>query len=98
MYRLKIISALILTMINYHGINAEITTKKSTIRVIKKSLLTYNYSSPREYIETGRLYPYHRFDGYNRVGEMETWDMIEMENDYIKLWIVPAIGDRKSVV
>lgn len=69
-------------------------SEKATIRKIKKEIKTYNYSSPREYAEPGRLYPYHRFDGYSREGRMETWEMIEMENAYIKLWILPAIGGK----
>lgn len=64
------------------------------MREVEKMLLTYSYSSPREYADFGRLYPYHRFDGYSSKGEMKAWKMIELENDYIKLWVAPDIEEK----
>lgn len=72
----------------------EAQNKKATVREVEKMLLTYSYSSPREYADFGRLYPYHRFDGYSSKGEMKAWKMIELENDYIKLWVAPDIGGK----
>lgn len=69
-------------------------SNKACVREVEVPLLTYPYSSPREYADFGRLYPYHRFDGYTLKGEIQKWKMIEMENDYIKLWIVPDIGGK----
>lgn len=25
---------------------------------------------------------------------MQKWEMVEMENDYIKLWIMPGVGGK----
>jgi Tfp pilus assembly protein PilF len=57
-------------------------------------LLTYAFSDPDPVPQTDKIYPYFRFDGYALKGEMRNWKMIEMENDYIKLWVAPEIGGK----
>ncbi|MGV8094054.1 MAG: DUF5107 domain-containing protein [Mangrovibacterium sp.] len=32
--------------------------------------------------------------GYSEKSVMQNWKMVEMENDYIRLWIVPEIGGK----
>ncbi|MDB5011147.1 MAG: Tetratricopeptide domain protein, partial [Mucilaginibacter sp.] len=68
--------------------------KKSSIRKEKISLLTYPFSDPSPIPEFGRLYPYNRFDGYTAKGTEQAWEMIVMENDFIKLWINPSVGGK----
>lgn len=70
------------------------TIQKSSIRKELIVLKTYPYSDPNPIPEFGRLYPYNRFDGYTTVGTDQTWEMIVMENDYIKLWINPSVGGK----
>lgn len=67
---------------------------RSAIRVVEKQLVTYPYSAPRKVVDFGRFYPYHRFDGFTAEGRPETWRMVEMENDYVKLWVMPAVGGK----
>lgn len=55
---------------------------------------TYPFSDPDPIPMPGKIYPYFRFEGYSAKGEMHNWKMVEMENDYIKLWIVPEIGGK----
>ena len=65
--------------------------------VIKKELvelITYPYSDPSPIPEFGRLYPYNRFDGYTSLGSPEIWEMIVLENNYIKIWINPSVGGK----
>jgi Tfp pilus assembly protein PilF len=72
-------------------------TKDIKAASIKKELITlttYPYSDPSPIPEFGRLYPYNRFDGYTNTGTAQDWEMIVMENDYIKLWINPAVGGK----
>ena len=73
---------------------ASSTPGKATVRVVEKQLITYPYTAPREVVDFGRFYPYHRFDGFSAEGRPETWQMVEMENDYIKLWVMPAVGGK----
>lgn len=67
---------------------------RASVKEITQPLFTYTYDSPREFFSPGRLYPYHRFDYFSAKGDMKKWKMIEMENEYIKLWICPAIGGK----
>lgn len=69
-------------------------SKPASVREVYKEILTYPYSNPREFVEPGRMYPYHRFDNYAVKGELKKWKMIEMENDYIKIWVMPQIGGK----
>ena len=57
-------------------------------------LITYPYSDPDPVASPGRIYPYSKFEGYSDKGTMHEWKMVEMENDYIKLWISPEIGGK----
>ena len=57
-------------------------------------LKTYPYSDPSPLPEFGRLYPYNRFDGYTAEGSDVLWEMIVLENDFIKIWINPSAGGK----
>jgi len=57
-------------------------------------LVTYSFSDPDPVPQIGKIYPYSRFEGYSDKGVMHDWKMIEMENDFIKLWITPEIGGK----
>ena len=58
------------------------------------SLVTYSFSDPDPVPGIGKFYPFFRFEGYTDKGVMHNWKMVEMENDYIKLWIAPEIGGK----
>ena len=57
-------------------------------------LITYPYSDPDPIPVPGKIYPYARFEGYSAKGVMKEWKMVELENDFIKLWITPEIGGK----
>jgi tetratricopeptide (TPR) repeat protein len=67
--------------------NALITEKKIMLK-------TYPFSEPDPVPEFGKIYPYFHFDGYEKEGIMREWKMIEMENDYIKLWVTSEMGGK----
>ncbi len=67
---------------------------KAQIRTENIPLKTYPFSDPAPVPEFGRLYPYNRFDGYTSEGTDQGWEMIVMENDFIKLWINPSVGGK----
>ncbi len=58
------------------------------------SLMTYPFSDPDPVAAPGRIYPYYRFDGYTSDGRATDWNMLEMENPYLKLYITPEIGGK----
>jgi tetratricopeptide (TPR) repeat protein len=64
---------------------------------IKKEVVllkTYPFSDPSPVPEFGRLYPYNRFDGYTDRGTEHGWEMVVMENNYVKIWINPLTGGK----
>lgn len=67
-------------------------TASVTEKIIE--LKTYPFSEPDPVPEFETIFPYFQFDGYEATGELRKWKMIEMENDYIKLWVAPEIGGK----
>ena len=67
-----------------------------TVQITEKqvSLVTYPFSDPDPIPNLGKFYPYSRFEGYSDKGTEQKWKMVELENDYIKLWITPEIGGK----
>lgn len=59
-----------------------------------QSLNSYPYSDPNPVASPGRIYPYFRFDGYTAEGRKMDWNMVEMENPYIKIYVSPQVGGK----
>jgi len=57
-------------------------------------LITYPFSDPDPIPSPEKIYPYFRFQGYSDKGVTRNWKMVELENDYIKLWVTPEIGGK----
>ncbi len=71
-------------------LNAQVATiSEKTVQ-----LNTYSFSDPNPVPEFGKIFPYFRYDCYSNKGSMRNWKMIEMENDYIKLWVIPEIRGK----
>ena len=66
----------------------------ATINEYKKVFTTYPFSDPNPLPVMGNIYPYFRFDGYTNKPFQQEWKVVEMENDYIKLMILPEIGGK----
>jgi hypothetical protein len=79
------------------------------ISMESRDILTYPYSDPNPvpviteglgavypFITEGRgeIYPYHSFTGYSLTGQMQKWDVIKLENDYIEVYVLPAVGGK----
>ena len=88
----KIRSLLIIAICS--AIALPISGQTSLISEKQIPLVTYSFSDPDPVPQIGKIYPYSRFEGYSDMGLMHGWKMIEMENDYIKLWIAPEIGGK----
>ncbi len=62
-----------------------------------QAILTYPYSDPNPVAilpDNPKIYPYHRFEGYSHTGEMQDWKLVVLENDYIKVWVLPDAGGK----
>lgn len=66
-----------------------------TIKEYKKVFTTYPFSDPDPIPKPDtKTYPYFRFDGFTDKPVQKEWKVIELENDYIKLTILPEIGGK----
>lgn len=71
-----------------------IAQQKAVIKEYKKVFTTYPFSDPDPTPKVGRIYPYYRFDGYAHKPVQKEWKVVELENDYLKLMILPQIGGK----
>lgn len=71
-----------------------IAQQKATIKETTKVFKTYPFSDPDPIPEMGKIYPYFRFDGYTNTPVQKEWKVVEMENDYIKVTIMPEVGGK----
>ncbi|MEO8582499.1 MAG: DUF5107 domain-containing protein [Flavitalea sp.] len=70
------------------------TQQPSTVREYAKAFTTYPFSDPDPVPEFGKIYPYYRFDGYTNQPIKKEWKVVELENDYLKVMILPEIGGK----
>jgi len=67
---------------------------KATVREYKKVFPTYPYSDPSPVPVLSSLYPYFRYEGYTDKVVQKEWKVVELENDYIKVMILPEVGGK----
>ncbi len=72
--------------------------QKATITVESRDILTYPYRDPNPIpiLAEGRseIFPYHSFSGYSLKGQMQKWNVIKLENDYIEVYVLPSDGGK----
>jgi hypothetical protein len=52
------------------------------------------YSDPNPVPDMSKNYPYFRFDGFTNKSIDKEWNMVVMENSYIKVYIATEIGGK----
>jgi tetratricopeptide (TPR) repeat protein len=67
---------------------------RATVREYRKVFRTYPFSDPNPIPQPGRVYPYFRFDGYTDQPVDREWTVVELENDYLRVTILPEIGGK----
>ncbi|WP_104385528.1 DUF5107 domain-containing protein [Sphingobacterium sp. HMA12] len=60
----------------------------------KKQYITYPFSDPDPIASVQKLYPYFRFDGFTDTAIEKEWKTVVLENDYIRVQIMPEIGGK----
>ncbi len=73
---------------------AQAQSAKAVVREFKKVFKTYPFSDPNPIPTMGKIYPYYRYDGFTDKPVDKEWKVIELENDYIKVMIMPEIGGK----
>ena len=66
----------------------------ATIREYTKSFPTYPFSDPSPVPLLTPVYPYFRYDGFTDKAVEKNWKVVELQNDYIRLLILPEIGGK----
>ena len=75
-------------------ISLSVNAQQAVIKEVARSMTTYPYSDPDPVARPGRVYPYFRFDGFTNKSEIKSWKMVELENDYIRLAVMPEMGGK----
>ena len=52
----------------------------------QKEFTTYPFSDPDPIANFSKIYPYFRFDGFTETGVQKKWKVVEIENDFIKIY------------
>lgn len=88
--KIKIVTFLL--AISYCGLASAQGVVK--INQYSKAYTTYPFSDPDPVANDGKIYPYFRYDGFTDSPVKKTWQVVELENDYIKVQIMPEIGGK----
>lgn len=76
------------------GING-FAQSDATFSEYKKSFTTYPFSNPNPVPDPASLfYPYFRYDGFTNHAVQKEWKVVELDNDFIKVLILPQIGGK----
>ena len=59
-----------------------------------KEFTTYPFSDPDPIPNATKIYPYFRFDGFTETPIQKKWKVVEIENDFIKILILPEVGGK----
>ena len=87
----KLLGFIILTMVAAAA-NAQVNP--ATAKEYQKTYTTYPFSDPNPIALLSAVYPYYRFDGFTNTPIKKEWKVVELENDFIKLLILPEIGGK----
>ena len=69
-------------------------TETASINEVAMTFKTYPFSDPSPVVEMNNIYPYFKFDGYTNNAIEQSWKMVVMENEYIKVFVCPDIGGK----
>lgn len=77
-----------------------VASQQALVSERKEVIRTYPFSDPNPVPpmvvnnKIARFYPYFMFDGYTTRSIDTAWNVIELENDYIKVKILPDVGGK----
>ncbi|WP_020533321.1 DUF5107 domain-containing protein [Flexithrix dorotheae] len=94
MVRSKVIFMICLSILGLIGCTFLGLAQTSSVYIEKVNLNTYPFSDPDPVPNFSKYYPYHNFSGYAHKGVETEWEMVVLENDYIKVYINPKVGGK----
>lgn len=78
-------------------ISHSLMAQSTTVREETITIPTYPFDNPNPVpllVSKPAVYPYHKFDGYSPKSELKDWKVITLENDYIKVMVLPEAGGK----
>lgn len=66
----------------------------ATIQESKRVFKTYPFSDPNPIPNRTLIYPYFRYDGFVNTPIDKEWKVIELENQFVKIMILPEVGGK----
>jgi hypothetical protein len=66
----------------------------ATIKEYTQSFPTYPFSDPSPLPLLNAVYPYFRYDGFTNTPVNKQWNVVELQNDYLTVLILPEIGGK----
>lgn len=83
----------LIILLSMHKANAQnVSIKEETM-----SLDTYDFGKPNPVpilSENPKIFPYFKFEEYEHVSKNKNWQVVTLENDYIKVMVIPEIGGK----
>ncbi len=76
---------------NSYQVHAQQEVKYSEYQ---KEFTSYPFSDPDPIPSFSKIYPYFRFDGFTETAVQKNWKVVEIENEYIKILILPEVGGK----
>jgi len=73
---------------------ASASFSKVQSREYEMEFTTYPFSDPDPVANFSKIYPYFRFDGFTETSIQKKWKVVEIENDFIKILILPEVGGK----
>ena len=69
--------------------------QQATVKEETLELTTYPFGDPDPVPHpASTIYPYFRFDGFSAQGEPQKWETVVLENEYIKVTVMPSVGGK----
>lgn len=68
--------------------------QNTTVHIYNKLIKTYPYRDANPIPQNNIIYPYYRFDLFTNNSVLKSWKVIELENQYIRVLILPEIGGK----
>ena len=72
-------------------------TQTCTISEGTMAIETYDFGKPNPVpilAENPKIFPYHKFEEYDHESKKKDWKVVTLENDYIKVFVLPEIGGK----
>ena len=65
-----------------------------SVKEFTKTFTTYPFSDPDPIGKMTKIYPYFRYDGFTDQPVQKEWKVVQLENDFIRIMILPEVGGK----